>query len=112
MPLGHVFNPQLLQMSENMSSSACSAEDTTIPARGKAMVATDISVAIPADCYGRVAPRSGLAWKHSIDTGAGVIDCDYRGHLKVILFNFSDTDFQVWRLLLSSARRCAASETA
>jgi dUTP pyrophosphatase len=59
------------------------------------MVKTDISVAIPSHCYGRVAPRSGLAWKHSIDTGAGVIDCDYRGPLKVILFNFSDVDFKV-----------------
>ena len=43
---------------------------------------------------GRVAPRSGLAAKHSIDTGAGVIDADYRGELKVLLFNFSDVDFE------------------
>jgi dUTP pyrophosphatase len=59
------------------------------------MVSTDLKVAIPPTCYGRVAPRSGLAWKHSIDTGAGVIDSDYRGPLKVILFNFSDVDFEV-----------------
>jgi dUTP pyrophosphatase len=44
---------------------------------------------------GRVAPRSGLAAKHSIDTGAGVIDADYRGPLKVILFNFSEVDFTI-----------------
>jgi dUTP pyrophosphatase len=44
---------------------------------------------------GRVAPRSGLAAKHSIDTGAGVIDADYRGEVKVILFNFSETDFAI-----------------
>lgn len=42
-----------------------------------------------------VAPRSGLAWKHSIDVGAGVIDADYRGPLGVILFNHSDVDFEV-----------------
>jgi dUTP pyrophosphatase len=41
------------------------------------------------------APRSGLAWKHSIDVGAGVIDADYRGPLGVILFNHSDQDFAV-----------------
>ena len=41
------------------------------------------------------APRSGLAWKNFIDTGAGVIDADYRGELKVLLFNHEDTDFQV-----------------
>lgn len=44
---------------------------------------------------GRVAPRSGLASKHFIDTGAGVIDADYRGEVKVLLFNFSEVDFTV-----------------
>lgn len=40
-----------------------------------------------------MAPRSGLAAKHFIDTGAGVIDADYRGEVKVLLFNHSDIDF-------------------
>ena len=44
---------------------------------------------------GRIAPRSGLASKNFIDTGAGVIDADYRGPVKVLLFNHSDTDFAV-----------------
>ena len=44
---------------------------------------------------GRVAPRSGLAAKHGIDTMAGVIDADYRGQVGVILANLSDDDFQV-----------------
>jgi dUTP pyrophosphatase len=44
---------------------------------------------------GRVAPRSGLAYKHGIDTLAGVIDADYRGPVGVILANLSDTDFEV-----------------
>jgi dUTP pyrophosphatase len=44
---------------------------------------------------GRVAPRSGLANKHGIDTMAGVIDADYRGPVGVILANLSDTDFDV-----------------
>lgn len=39
------------------------------------------------------APRSGLAWKNFIDTGAGVIDADYRGNVGVLLFNHADTDF-------------------
>ncbi|KAG6750262.1 hypothetical protein POTOM_047359 [Populus tomentosa] len=42
-----------------------------------------------------LAPRSGLAWKHSIDVGAGIIDADYRGHVGVILFNNSNVDFKV-----------------
>ena len=44
---------------------------------------------------GRVAPRSGLAYKHGIDTLAGVIDADYRGPVGVILANLSDNDFEV-----------------
>lgn len=68
---------------------------TTIPARGKTLVSTDISIATPAGTYGRIAPRSGLAAKHFIDTGAGVIDADYRGEVKVLLFNFNETEFKV-----------------
>ncbi|KAF2154661.1 dUTP diphosphatase [Myriangium duriaei CBS 260.36] len=67
----------------------------SIPARGRALVETDISIAVPEGTYGRVAPRSGLAVKHGIDTGAGVIDADYRGPVKVLLFNVSDEDFSI-----------------
>ncbi|XP_057837323.2 deoxyuridine 5'-triphosphate nucleotidohydrolase isoform X2 [Cryptomeria japonica] len=72
------------------SAAAC-----VVPARGKAMIPTDLSIAIPEGTYARVASRSGLAWKHCIDVGAGVIDADYRGPVAVILFNHSDHDFQV-----------------
>ncbi|KAK9113128.1 hypothetical protein Scep_020647 [Stephania cephalantha] len=72
-----------------------SAIDMKVPARGKALVPTDLSISIPEGTYARVAPRSGLAWKHSIDVGAGVIDADYRGPVGVILFNHSDVDFEV-----------------
>ncbi|GAB2303729.1 hypothetical protein Dimus_038950 [Dionaea muscipula] len=72
-----------------------SAIETKVPARGKAFVATDLSIGIPDGTYARIAPRSGLAWKHSIDVGAGVIDADYRGPVGVILFNHSDVDFEV-----------------
>mmetsp|Transcript_12146 Transcript_12146/g.36611 ORF Transcript_12146/g.36611 Transcript_12146/m.36611 type:complete len:203 (+) Transcript_12146:117-725(+) len=71
------------------------AEASVVPARGKALVKTDLAIATPEDCYARIAPRSGLAWKKSIDVGAGVVDADYRGNVGVILFNFSDEDFQV-----------------
>jgi len=67
----------------------------TIPARGKGLVETGISMAAPAGTYGRIAPRSGLAVKSFIDTGAGVIDADYRGEVKVLLFNHSAVDFEV-----------------
>ncbi|XP_010106006.2 deoxyuridine 5'-triphosphate nucleotidohydrolase [Morus notabilis] len=72
-----------------------SATETKVPARGKALIPTDLSIAVPEGTYARIAPRSGLAWKHSIDVGAGVIDADYRGPVGVILFNHSDVDFEV-----------------
>lgn len=72
-----------------------SAYQAIVPARGKALVKTELSIAIPEGTYARIAPRSGLAWKHSIDVGAGVIDYDYRGPVSVILFNYSDTDFHI-----------------
>lgn len=59
------------------------------------MVKTDIQIEVPEGTYGRVAPRSGLAWKNFIDVGAGVIDQDYRGNVGVILFNHSDTPFEI-----------------
>lgn len=72
-----------------------SAYDYVIPAKEKALVKTDIQIAVPSGCYGRVAPRSGLAAKHFIDVGAGVIDEDYRGNVGVVLFNFGSEAFQV-----------------
>eukprot|EP00798_Chlamydomonas_sp_ICE-L_P021669 gene21669-28686_t len=72
-----------------------SAYDFVVPARGKELIKTDLSIKCPSGTYGRVAPRSGLAWKNFIDTGAGVIDEDYRGPVGVILFNHSEQDFIV-----------------
>jgi dUTP pyrophosphatase len=71
-----------------------SAKNMVIPAKGKAIVPTDIAIAVPSGTYGRVAPRSGLAHKHFLDVGAGVIDEDYRGNVGIIMFNFSDKDFE------------------
>ncbi|CAF4878380.1 unnamed protein product, partial [Rotaria magnacalcarata] len=74
-----------------------SAHDYVVPARGRIIAQTDIQIAVPNGCYGRVAPRSGLAAKFGIDTGAGVIDADYRGNVGVVLFNHNDLDFTIKR---------------
>ncbi|CAK1593829.1 unnamed protein product [Parnassius mnemosyne] len=72
-----------------------SAYEYTVPAHGKGLIKTDLQIELPSGCYGRVAPRSGLAVKNFIDVGAGVIDEDYRGNVGVVLFNHSDQDFIV-----------------
>ncbi|KAM8972269.1 deoxyuridine 5'-triphosphate nucleotidohydrolase, mitochondrial [Pelodytes ibericus] len=72
-----------------------SAYDYIIAPMDKAVVKTDIQICVPAGCYGRIAPRSGLAAKYFIDVGAGVIDEDYRGNVGVVLFNFGKDVFEV-----------------
>ena len=61
--------------------------ETTIPAKGQGIIGTGIALGLPPDTYGRIAPLSGLALKHSLAVNAGVIDADYTGEIKVILIN-------------------------
>lgn len=73
-----------------------SIESLVIPPQSMALVSTGLAIAVPSGTYGRVAPRSGLAVKHSISVGAGVVDAGYRGEVKVVLFNHhKDCDFVV-----------------
>ena len=44
-------------------------------------------MALPIGTYGCIAPQSRLAVRHGLDVGAGVVDSDYRGDIKVLLFN-------------------------
>lgn len=71
------------------------AEEKTIPANGRGLIDLGISMSIPEGTYARIAPRSGLAVKSGLTTGAGVIDYDYRGPVKVMIFNHSTEDFNV-----------------
>lgn len=72
-----------------------SAEEGVLKAWERKIFKTNISAAIPHGYYGRIAPRSWLAYKHGIDTLAGVIDSGYRGDIGVILINFWDEDLKI-----------------
>ena len=48
-----------------------STETTTVPAKEQRMIGTGIAIALPPGTYARIAPRSGLAFKHGIITNAG-----------------------------------------
>ena len=72
-----------------------SSVDITIPSHKWFAVPTGISIMVPKECYARLAPRSGLAFKYGIQVGAGVIDSDYTGEIKVILFNHGENDFTI-----------------
>lgn len=64
-----------------------SAEGYVLTPGHRVVVSTGIQVKFPEGTYGRVAPRSGIAIRHGVDVGAGVVDPDYEGELKVVLFN-------------------------
>lgn len=61
------------------------------------LVPTGLHIALPQGFEAQIRPRSGLALKHGITVlnTPGTIDADYRGELKVLLINFSDTDFVI-----------------
>ena len=61
--------------------------DTHIPPNSRGVVSTGIAVSLPHNTYGRIASRSGLSVKNGIEVGGGVVDRDYTGEIKVILFN-------------------------
>jgi dUTP pyrophosphatase len=67
----------------------CAVEQLFIWPGERKVIATGICIEIPTGFYGRIAPRSGLAVKHGIMTMAGIIDADYRGEIKVVLYNSS-----------------------
>ena len=69
-----------------------SAENNYVLSMERKLIKTNIAISIPEGYYGRIAPRSGLAFKNGIDILAGVIDSDYRGDIGVIIFNTCKND--------------------
>lgn len=72
-----------------------SAEEVVVAPGTRQMIRTGLSIQIPPGHYGRIAPRSGLAWKYGIDIGAGVVDEDYRGALGLLLVNNGIADYSI-----------------
>ena len=83
--------------SSGMDLMAFIKDPIKIAPNTSALIPTGISVAIPNDVEIQIRPRSGLAVKSSISVlnTPGTIDSDYRGELKVILFNHSKEEFVV-----------------
>jgi dUTP pyrophosphatase len=73
----------------------CASENMSINPQCIGIVPTGLQIAVPNGHYGRLASRSGLYTKNLISVGAGVIDSDYRGELKVVLHNFNTVAFDI-----------------
>ncbi len=76
---------------------ACLDKNIIIEPKSLVLVPTGLAIAIEPGYEVQVRPRSGLALKHQIGVlnSPGTIDPDYRGEVKVILYNFSNEHFTV-----------------
>jgi len=83
--------------SSGMDVMAFLESSVKITPNSSALIPTGISIAIPKDVEMQIRPRSGLAAKSNISVlnTPGTIDSDYRGELKVILFNHGSKEFIV-----------------
>ena len=72
-------------------------EAVTIRPLQRHLVPTGLFIELPMGVEAQIRPRSGLAFKHGITVlnSPGTIDADYRGEVKVLLVNLSDSDFVV-----------------
>ena len=80
------------KMPEKLSATGAaydffSTENYSLAVGERHLFKTNIACHIPVGMYGRIAPRSGLAYKHGIDVLAGVIDADYRWDIGILLVN-------------------------
>lgn len=72
------------------------SENFVLPAKSNWAVATGIAMEIPEGYVGYINPRSGMAIKGiTVMNAPGTIDSGYRGEIKVILANHTDTDYQI-----------------
>ena len=83
--------------SSGMDLMALIENPITIKSQNSALIPTGLSIAIPKDTEVQIRPRSGLAAKSNISVlnTPGTIDSDYRGEIKIILFNHGKEEFTV-----------------
>ena len=93
--LSNCARPPTKATSKAAGYDLSSAHDDVIPANSRKLIRTDLAMTVPPGTYGRIAPRSGLALKHSIDIGAGVINEDYTGPVGILMINHSTQDFTI-----------------
>lgn len=106
-------------LSAGMDLRADIEEPLTIAPLGRVLVPTGIRIELPEGYEAQIRPRSGLAAKHGVTVlnPPGTIDADYRGEIKVILVNLSDTPFtfergeRIAQMVISSYTRAEWVET-
>ncbi len=84
-------------LSAGMDIRANLQEPLTLNPLQRMLIPTGLYIALPEGYECQARPRSGLAVKHGITVlnSPGTIDADYRGELKILLVNLSDTPFVI-----------------
>lgn len=80
---------------EDAGQDVQSNEDIIIPGHRSKLISTNLFVEIPLGHVGLLWSRSGLSVKYQLEVGAGCIDSNYRGEVKVHLYNHSENDYEV-----------------
>lgn len=85
------------EQSAGMDLRANLDEPVVLKPLERALIQTDIFIELPKGYNAQIRPRSGLAVKHGITVlnTPGTIDADYRGNVKVILVNLSQTEYEI-----------------
>ncbi|WP_316746859.1 dUTP diphosphatase [Pedobacter gandavensis] len=94
---GHALPQYETAHAAGMDMRAFVETEITIKPLQRILIPTGLHIELPVGFEAQIRPRSGLAYKHgiSIVNSPGTIDADYRGEIKVLLVNLSDTDFVV-----------------
>lgn len=93
-PLPHYATPG----SAGLDLCAALESSLTLAPMERQLVGTGLFLELPVGYEAQVRPRSGLALKHGLTVlnAPGTIDADYRGEVKVLLINLSDTPFTIY----------------
>ena len=94
---GHALPQYETEASAGMDLRASIPEEVVIRPLQRMLIGTGLHIELPVGYEAQIRPRSGLALKHgiSIVNSPGTVDADYRGEIKILLVNLSDTDFTV-----------------
>jgi dUTP pyrophosphatase len=84
-------------LSAGMDIRAFVTEDIILKPFQRSLIPSGLFIELPQGFEAQIRPRSGLALKHGITVlnSPGTIDADYRGEIKILLINLSDTDFRI-----------------
>ena len=94
---GHPLPAMATELAAGMDIRACLTLPITLKPLERQLINTGLYIELPKGYEAQIRPRSGLALKHGITVlnTPGTVDADYRGEIKVLLVNLSDTAFVI-----------------